>query len=225
MVFTDLLNSKSKLLVVSLPDNNIEYARAAIESGADAIKFHINVKHRVTGKIHATWPQIKDLVKKTGAELECCMGIVPGAEVMASEAEIEEMEAHGLSFLDVYVDYSPIYILKSGISKMLALNYTYNPSMVNHLETIGADSVEVSIVDPSDYGSPLTVMDLLKYRDVIESTSLPCFIPTQKKILPSEVRELVTIGFRGFIVGPIVTGTDIKSFSKAVKAFSEAVKN
>ncbi|MGV8104547.1 MAG: hypothetical protein AB2L23_06080 [Mesotoga sp.] len=224
MIFSQLLKSERKLLIVSLPENTFEFARAALENGADAVKLHVNVKHRVTGKIHATWDGIRETVGRIKSEFDPCMGIVPGAENMSGAGEIEEMEKSGISFFDVYVDYAPLYLLRNGMSKMLALNYTYDPSMAGNLKSLGADCVEVSTVNPEKYGSPLTLMDLLRYREVIERAGLPCFLPTQKKVMPEEVKELFEIGFRGLIIGPIVTGTDIKSFSSVVKSFSEAIR-
>ncbi|HQN29432.1 MAG TPA: hypothetical protein PLT43_12740, partial [Mesotoga sp.] len=62
MIFSQLLKSERKLLIVSLPENTFEFARAALENGADAVKLHVNVKHRVTGKLHATWDGIRETV-------------------------------------------------------------------------------------------------------------------------------------------------------------------
>ncbi len=225
MKFSDLLNSKESILVASLPENSVEYAKAAIENGADAIKLHVNLKHRVTGKVHETWTKVREVARAIKSELDCCTGIVPGAETMAGSGEIEDMEACGLSFFDVYIDYCPVYLLKSSMSKMLALNYTYTPSMVKGLAKLNADAIEISIIDPSDYGSSLRAMDLLRYSEIIEQTDLPCFLPTQKKISNSEIKTLVDLGFRGLIIGPIVTGSDLISFSKAVRSFSEVLKS
>ena len=37
------------LLIVSLPRNDRDLARAAIDSGADLLKVHVNVHHRASG--------------------------------------------------------------------------------------------------------------------------------------------------------------------------------
>lgn len=225
MDFYELLSLEKPLLVVSLPENSLDYAKAAIDNGADAIKLHVNLKHRVTSHIYTSWEVIKPEVKKI-RELNCCMGIVPGAEIMASHSEIKEMESLGFSFFDVYIDYAPMYLLDSSMAKMLALNYTYEFYMIKHLASIGADAVEVSIINPSDYGKPLTLIDIAKYKEILDTlniTELPAFVPTQKKILPTEAGKLLEMGFRGIIIGPVVTGTDLKNFSKAVREYEKAV--
>ncbi|HCO69630.1 MAG TPA: hypothetical protein DIT26_03450 [Mesotoga infera] len=221
MHFRELMDSKGRLLVVSLPENSLEYARAAVENGADAIKLHINVKHRVTGKAHVTWTDVRETVKYIYSTLGCCMGIVPGAEAMASEDELREMGEFGLSFFDVYVDYAPLYVLKNDLCKMLALNHTYCRSMASHLKRLGADAVEISIIDPKDYGKDLSLEDLLKYLEVLELSGLPSFIPTQKRITVDDADRILSLGFKGLIIGPIVTGTDIESFSRTVRKFSK----
>lgn len=47
--FKELLERKPLSLVVSLPENDIALARAAMEEGADALKVHYNVGHRASG--------------------------------------------------------------------------------------------------------------------------------------------------------------------------------
>lgn len=220
--FHELLSSEKPLLIVSLPENSLDYARAAIDNGADAIKLHVNLKHRVTGQIHTSWKAIKSEVEKI-KELNCCMGIVPGTETMASPSEIKEMEDSGFSFFDVYIDYAPLYLLNSNMAKMLALNYTYELYMVKHLVLIGADAVEISIINPSDYGKPLTLLDITKYKEILSMTKLPAFVPTQKKISSTECERLLEMGFRGIIIGPIVTGVNLRDFSKAVREYGKVI--
>jgi len=50
MDFKEVVNENKFTLVVSLPENNLELARAALEGGAQAIKVHANVWHRSSGQ-------------------------------------------------------------------------------------------------------------------------------------------------------------------------------
>lgn len=220
--FHELLSLEKPLLIVSLPENSLDYAKAAIDNGADAIKLHVNLKHRVTGQVHASWKAIKSEVEKI-KKLNCCMGIVPGTETMASPFEIKEMEDSGFSFFDVYIDYAPLYLLNSSMAKMLALNYTYEFYMVKHLASLGADAVEISIINPNDYGKPLTLIDITRYKEILDMTELPAFVPTQKKISPAESGKLLEMGFRGIIIGPIVTGVNLRDFSLTVKEYEKVI--
>jgi hypothetical protein len=223
MNFSDLMNQGKNLLVVSLPENTYEYARVAVENGADAVKLHINLRHRVTKQIHSSWDTLKPVVEKIKSNLNCAVGIVPGAETMASESEIMEMLEYGISFYDVYIDFAPLYLLKSKMCKMFALNYTYERYMAEQLSSFGADAVEISIVNPENYGKSLTLMDLIGYKDLIEKMNIPAFVPTQKKIKCDEVKKLIEIGFKGLIIGPIVTGSEIEEFGNIVNKYKKSI--
>lgn len=224
MIFKERLATRKKLLVVSLPENSFEYAKIAVDSGADAVKLHINVQHRATKKIHSTWKNTKEVVKKIHAELDCYIGMVPGAEFMASEDELSDMKSSGVSFLDVYVDFAPLYLLKSDLYKILALNHTYQLNTVEGLSAIGADSVEVSIVPPEFYHKNLTAIDLLNYRQILSRSKLPAFVPTEKRIKTTEIQTLFNMGFKGMIIGPVVTGTDIDTFGIKIKEYAKIIQ-
>ena len=45
MDYLSVLNQRRPALIVSLPGNRVELARAAVECGADVIKVHMNVQH------------------------------------------------------------------------------------------------------------------------------------------------------------------------------------
>ena len=45
----DLLKTNKMTLIVSLPENSLELALAAVEGGADALKVHCGVKHKASG--------------------------------------------------------------------------------------------------------------------------------------------------------------------------------
>ena len=54
MRFVQLMDQRKFTLVVSLPSNDLELAKAALEGGADAVKVHCNVWHRASeiGRAH-----------------------------------------------------------------------------------------------------------------------------------------------------------------------------
>jgi hypothetical protein len=150
--------------------------------------------------------------------------MVPGAELMATRDELDDMKCSGVSFLDVYVDYAPLYLLESDLFKVLALNHTYHLQTVEDLTSVGADAVEVSIVKPEQYHKNLTAMDLLNYSQILKRTQLPAFVPTEKMIKTEEIERLFHMGFTGMIIGPVVTGTDMETFGIKVKEYSKVIQ-
>ncbi len=221
----ELFKNSDFSLIVSIPENSVEYATLAEENGADAVKLHANVKHRVTGKLHETWNNVKPIAKEIINKLNMPVGIVPGADLMATEDEINDMNVVGLSFFDVYIEQAPLYMLKSNMHRMLALNYTFDFSFTSYIKYLKPDSLEISIVNPDLYGKRLTAEDLLRYSKIINDIDCPAFVPTQKRIIPEEIQLLKDIGVSGIIIGPVVTGTNKEEFSKNVKKFSKAIQN
>jgi hypothetical protein len=210
---------------VSLPENALKYAVGAEKAGADAIKLHMNVKHRVTGKVHLSWNETKDAIKEIISVVKIPVGIVPGAEIMASDEDIREMIEAGISFVDAYAEYLPLRVARLPVCKMIALNHTSSDSIIPFLPEAGADCLELSIVHPEHYGQPLSVEDYTLYKSYLRQTTLPAFIPTQKAMTPDDCRFLVKNGFKGIIIGAIVTGLDTDNFEETIRKYRSAVQN
>ncbi|MDN5341444.1 MAG: hypothetical protein PWP28_319 [Oceanotoga sp.] len=210
------LNLSKRNLIVSLPENTLEYALEAEKMGADAVKLHINVKHRVTKKIHDSWNSIKNETQRIINTLNIPVGIVPGAELMCSKQDIKEFEDFKLDFLDCYIEYYPIWMNNTKLKKMFAINYDDDLELIKEIEHFNPDIIEASIINPSEYGKNYTIKDILKFKKIISNTKLPVYIPSQKIMEYDDLKEFIKIGAKGFIIGPIVTTTEIKTFSKKI---------
>lgn len=116
--FTALLEEKILLLIASLPENSFEFAWAAFENGADAVKLHLNVTHKATGKRFPSWVEARKDLEKICDKLDLCVGVVPGnGQNFASELDLLEMEQIGISFIDFFIDDAPTYVLNSNFKK------------------------------------------------------------------------------------------------------------
>jgi len=219
--FNDIMKEDRRLLVVSLPENSFEFAKIAVESGADAVKIHVNVKHRVTKIMHSSWNEVKDEALKIINELNVPVGVVPGEDFMDKPEQMEDIYNSGISFFDAYIENIPLWMKDTKLSKMFALNYNWDLNCLKYFESNGADSVEMSIVNPQDYGKRLSVKDLINYREIIRNTTLPTFVPTQKNIRPEEVKELLSIGLKGIIIGAIVTGSELDRYGEKIAYFAK----
>ena len=91
------------------------------------------------------------------------------------------------------------------------------------METLGAGVVEASIMPGTEYGQPLCMRDLLRYRTLVQATKLPVVVPTQRLIRPSEVAALAQTGVRGLMIGAVVTGRTEESIRRAVHEFRNAI--
>ncbi|HNY36828.1 MAG TPA: hypothetical protein PKI73_02455 [Petrotogaceae bacterium] len=221
--FKELLDTEKKLLIVSLPDNSCEYALRAYDAGADAVKFHVNIKHRVTQNTYNTWKDFKKTFEYIISQIDIPAGIVPGAEIMSSIEDFKDMERSGVTFIDCYYEYAPRWIKTLSVHKMLAVNHTFKEEELDYLVDYGADSIELSFIDPSQYGKALTVKDCINYERLSKKCHSNCFIPSQKFLTIDDLEVLNNQNIKGIILGAVVTGSDPKTFSDTIKNFRDGL--
>ena len=216
-----LLNSKFTL-IASLPANDYRLAEAAWENGADAVKVHINVEHRASGTCFRSFDEEKDNLFKVLETAKGPVGIVAGSDPESAGRDCVKAVEAGFDFISIYAHHAPPSLLDVEASRMLAADYTYS---LNECKLFGeyADIFEASVIAPDLYGARLHARDLFKYRLVCENTSLPVVVPTQKNILPSEVKFLREAGVSAIMIGAIVTGKTTESFGCAVRTFRDAI--
>ena len=228
MKFRDLIQGRKFTLVVSLPSNDLELARAALEGGADAIKVHCNVWHRASGHTFGTYeenrPFLRELIALCG---DVPVGLMPGtAEAFISNEERLELEEMGLSFVSAYAHHLPCYMMESEkLTNAVAIDQSYSDAMLDAVRTSGIEVLEASIMKGEDYGKDLTYADILRYSRIAARTGKPCVIPTQKKIRPGEVRHLYKAGCKAVMIGAVVFGQNPtpEELRDVTRAFRQAV--
>lgn len=221
--FLKMIKEKGFCLIVSLPENSVNLAKAAQRGGADALKVHINVEHQASKTKFGSFKEEEKDLKKIISAVSIPVGIMPGAQRVATEKEMEKIISLGFDFFDVYSQHAPLYLLKSKIGKMIALNHTYNLEEVERLGSLGAEALEASIIMPSGYGKRLNLNDLAKYSVLVKTINIPVIVPTQREIHHSEVPRLKEVGVKGIMIGAVVTGKKEDSIEKKTREFRKAV--
>jgi len=219
------LFDKNKLtLIVSLPENSPELARAAIEAGADALKVHINITHKAAGTQFGSLNDEKSALKEILDMSDVPVGIVPGEKNLPTEAEMKELSKMGFDFFDIKFKNMPGSMLKiKGLDKIVALEKDFSMDQLIDFKTTGVDGVEAAIVSTSDYGKTLNVGDLQGYISIAISAGVPVIVPTQKSIKTSEVPIIADTGVKGLMIGAIVTGKTANSIKKATREYRIAI--
>lgn len=217
-------------LIVSLPRNEVELARAAEEGGADAIKLHLNALHHASGTRFGSFAEELPRLEAILDAVELTVGIMPGTDRLPSPEELAELNRMGISFLDIYYHHMPLWLMKMpNFNKIPALDWQAGLEDIFELSRMNAEGlaefamVELSIVHPDDYGQPLSLADLLRYRSFIEASQLPVLIPTQKAIQPEEVEVLAELGVEAVMIGVVVTGQEAGQVEQATRAFRQAI--
>ena len=220
---TEVLNANKMTLIMSMPVNDLEVMQASLRAGADVIKMHVNLLHRASGNSFGSLRENAEVFKKMFAATDVPMGIVLGADVDTVRAELGNLGDYDFSFLSLYGHHAPLGVCDIPEELMAACDGTYTMDEVKAFASCGAGVLEASIMPGSEYGMPLSFRDVCKYKALVENTTLPVVVPTQRKVRPEDVKALYQAGVKALMVGAVVTGETAESVYEAVSAFRKAI--
>lgn len=228
MRFQKMICDNPFSLLVSLPANNLELAKAALEGGAMAIKVHCNVWHRASGHTFGSYEDNKEFIREL---IRLCgdvpVGLMPGtSEAFITEDDRKELEQMGLSFVSAYSHHLPCFMMESEtLTNAVAIDFTYSNSTLDAVRDSDIEVLECSIVKGEEYGTDMTCADVLRYAEIVKKSGKPCVVPTQRKIKPSEVKHLYRAGCKALMIGAVVIGQEPtpEELRTVTRAFRDAV--
>ncbi len=179
-----LLDSRFRLLV-SLPKNKLEFASAAIEAGADAIKVHLNCHHFASGTTFGSWAKEQGVILEILALAQAArggegipVGIVSGDTTQPTLEEMFEIVAAGFDFWDLFAAHTPPEWLSLPTGRMVAVDDHWDAQLMGGLHALGVQIVEGSIVPKTAYRTPLNAVDLVNYHRLVRASApMPVVIP------------------------------------------------
>lgn len=212
-------------VLVSLPRNDVDLARAAVDAGADGLKVHINVTHRASGTRFGSLAEERACLE-TILSLGLPTGIVPGASPVAP-ALLRELARMGFAYIDVYGEHAlPTYTEDCvPATPMVALGPHDHPAEAAALADMGVMAFELSTLDPSRYGTSLTLDTVARLAATRAVTTLPLVVPSQHALTPDDLPVLAGAGASSVLLGAVVTGTTVESVSRAVAQFTGRTGN
>ena len=219
---SQILSNKMSL-IVSLPGQTEKIAKAAWEAGADALKMHLNVDHFASGLHFGTLDEEEATIKAVLNTVDIPVGIVPG-ETEIADGTIHRLADMGVDFFDIYAHFFRTqYLSVKGISTMAAIGPGYT---VEDAQNVGhfVDIMELSILPHSEYGKPLMLADIARYRQWLDR--LPgkaIVIPSQKAICPEDVPWLYEAGVRCIMIGAMATGKTEQGVYETTRAFRRQI--
>jgi hypothetical protein len=216
------LLEKRFALIASLPANDWRLAAAAWDGGADAVKIHINVKHRAGGLQFGGFDEERPNLEKILAEARGPVGIMLGADTAAAARDLEKVLAAGFDFVSIYGHHAPAPLLKAGITRMLAADASYSMDTIRALASL-ADIFEASVIPGEQYGEPLSLRDLAVYKVISAALDIPVVVPTQKKITGAEAALLYDAGVSAIMIGAVSAGKSPEEFGEAAGEFRKAM--
>jgi hypothetical protein len=221
------LHKNAFTLLVSLPRNEVALAEAALRGGARGLKVHLNVHHAASGTQFGTFEKERDVltqIAQLAKSHDASVGVVPGGAPFASEAEFAELAKIGIDYFDAYAADAPAWTLtQNHLDKMLAAHHGASMEFVKSLENLGMQICEASILPHEQYGQPLRVLDVAAYQQICQTLETPVIVPTQKKIVPSEMIVLRDAGVKALLIGAVVTGDQADSIEKATAEFAQEI--
>lgn len=221
----ETLNVNDFNIIVSLPENDMIYAKAAVEAGAQILKVHINAFHNATQQKFGSFEDEKwflETLATYARENNINIGIVPGdLENYATEKEMNEICAMGFHFISSYIQNVPLYLNRvEGLEKVIAIGKDFKMSQIQELERIGVDVIEASIMESTEYGKAFSLYDLLRIKEVASGSKLPVIVPTQKYISKEDMEFLHEAGVKALMIGAVVYDDEgIEGFKNTVKEY------
>ena len=211
-------------LIVSLPDNRADLARAAEAGGAHALKTHINVHHDASGTHFGTLEQERPRLQQILDAVALPVGIVPGVTQPLPRDEVAAVADMGFDFVDTFAHCFPSWLLsEERMTRVMAIDATYSVEAAAALAAVGMEALEAAIIPHDQYGQPLTAADLARYSRLAQAVPTPIIIPSQRRLEPDDVAHIVGVGITGIMIGAIVTGLEPHGIEAAARAFRQAM--
>lgn len=219
------LTENKMTLIVSLPENRLDLARAAIQTGVDAVKLHVNVNHRASGNVFESVESYVEIFRSIRDEFSGPLGIVPGGSFGdIKQSEMEQLIALGFNFYSIYAHDKPSWMLGlDKIEKTFAISSDYSLETIGNVKHLGVTALEASIIRGEEYGTPLTFKDVLAYNWLVQHVDVPVLVPSQRKLVPSDIPLLAKAGVKAVMLGAIVIGHTDESIQHAIISFRNAI--
>ena len=220
----DIVTRSKFSLMVSIPANDLRFALAAEQAGADAIKTHINLYHHASGSSFGTWDEEKKSLIEIINRCTIPFGLVPGAEKAPTQKEMLEIKDAGFDFWDLYFHHIPGWLFDfSGMGRMAAADPSYDDEKIKAIAPRGIQVIESSVFGKDTYGQPLTPKDIERVKSVAEAAGIPVLISTQRAIRPDQLKDLKSAGLKGIVIGAVVTGRTPEGVAEITGVFRDAI--
>lgn len=222
-------------LIVSLPQNSVELAQAAVDGGADLLKVHMNVAHAASGTVFGDFSQEAAAVREIIKAVDIPVGLMPGADFNALPTfdELKTLADDGLDFVDIYTHHMPLWFIDLPLKLVLAFdsfdNFVEPVYYTTHMwwpPDANANRIwmaEGSIFGKDEYGQPFTYHDFRRLRILQEYVDVPLVVPTQKAITPADAVWLKRTGTGALMIGAVVTGLTAESLAAATRRYRDAI--
>jgi hypothetical protein len=198
-------------LIASLPKNSTALAASAVEGGADAIMLNIECDDSSPPETFGSYDLHDAYINDVISSVSIPCGLFIGGGHIVTKEYWEKIMSSPFSFVEMYAHQMPTFILGDRrVRKIAAIATGYILEQVKKLSEIeGVEALDVATVPPSSRGAPFSVLDQATLGVILNLSSKPVLLRTQKKLTRSDISNVVTLGVKGLVVDPcILSGTD-----------------
>jgi hypothetical protein len=222
--FLSKLQSATPCLIVSIPGNHVDMAKAAEAAGADAIKLHIDVTHHASHLTFGTLEQERPALERILSAVRVPAGLVPGEDLGISTETVKAVSEMGFTFFDGYAHTLPAWVRGGRMDYWAAINPSYTTVEIQQLASLPwVDAIEAAVIPSEFYGQLLSIRDLARYHEIARALTKPFVVPSQRKLRVEDVPSLLAVGAKNLMIGAVVTGMDVAGVEAATRAFRRAM--
>jgi hypothetical protein len=222
--FLSKLQGAAPCLIVSIPGNHVDMAKAAEAAGADAIKLHIDVTHHASHLTFGSLEKERPALEKILAAIRIPAGLVPGEDLAISAETMNAISEMGFTFFDGYAHTLPAWVRGGKMDYWAAINPTYTTVEIQHLASLPwVDAIEAAVIPSEAYGQLLSIRDLARYHEIAKALTKPFVVPSQRKLRTEDIASLLAVGAKNLMIGAVVTGMDAAGVEAATRAFRRAL--
>ncbi len=213
-------------ILVSLPRNDRALAEAAKSAGAYGLKVHVNVTHRASGTAFGCVEEEASRLLEV-LDIGLPTGLVVGGGTRVLASEMRAAQQMGFDYFDVYAYDAPVdYVELCGdVTPVAAIGPGDGRDQASALVGLGVLALEMSTLHPDLYGTPLSLATLARLTQVAGAVQVPVIVPSQHRLIPSDIGPLLTAGAAAILLGTVVTGNEPEQIESAVRAFVTTAAN
>lgn len=224
--FQQLFETKRFPLIVSLPRHGVEWAMAAQDNGADAIKVHSSFTQ--PAPISATFGSLEEEAHTFEAMrkvLTIPMGIVPGEGVDLERQQISRMVELGMDYCNVIISaITPLILEERRLTTLLAIPFQRARQAAHVLERLpGVVAVSIAHADPDPFGMRPSLRQFIGFKVAASLIDRPLVISTASLLRPEQVPLMMAMGAGSLMIGGVVTGNTVEGVGRVTRAFRDAI--
>ena len=198
-------------VIASLPKNSTSLAVQAVEGGADAVMLNIDGDEGASPEHFGSYDLHDAYLNDVISTVSVPCGIFIGGGKMVTEDYWEKVMSSSFSFVEMYAHQMPTFVLSDHrVKKLSAISAGYILEQVKQLSSMeGLDAIDLAAVPRQARGAPFSVLDFATLGVIVNLSTKPVFLRTQKKMTQGDLDMVASIGVKGLVVDPcILSGTD-----------------